>query len=166
MRVKDVMIKDVITLKPEDTVRQASKKFAENNISGAPVINNEKNVVGILSEADILKMLEARYTRGDVVFLPTPFDLIEIPFMEAVREAEVYKGTKDMVKDIGNALVSDVMKRHAVTIKSDRSIEDAAGLMVSKKVNRLPVVENNELVGIITRGDIIKALTVKNSSTN
>jgi len=81
--------------------------------------------------------------------------------MEAVREAEIYKGAKDMLKDIGSAPVSDVMKKRVVTIKSDRSIEDAAGLMVSKKVNRLPVVENNKLVGIITRGDIIKALTQK-----
>jgi len=161
MFVKDVMIKEVVILKPDETVREASKKFAENNISGAPVVNNEKNVVGILSEADILKMLEVRYTRGGVVFLPTPFDLIEIPFMEAVREAEIYKGAKDMLKDIGSALVSDIMKKHVVTIKPDSSIEDAAGLMVSKKVNRLPVVENNELVGIITRGDIIKALTQK-----
>jgi len=100
MLVKDVMVKEVVTLKPEDTIREASKKFAENNISGAPVVNNEKNVVGILSEADILKMLEVRYTRGGVVFLPTPFDLIEIPFMEAVREAEIYKGAKDMLKDL------------------------------------------------------------------
>ena len=161
MLVKDVMVKEVVTLKPEDTIREASKKFAENNISGAPVVNDEKNVVGILSEADILKMLEVHYTRGGVVFLPTPFDLIEIPFMEAVREAEIYKGAKDMLKDIGSAPVSDVMKKRVVTIKSDRSIEDAAGLMVSKKVNRLPVVENNKLVGIITRGDIIKALTQK-----
>lgn len=161
MLVKDVMVKDVITLKPEDTVREASKKFAENNISGAPVVNNKKNVVGILSEADILKMLEVHYTRGGVVFLPTPFDLIEIPFMEAVREAEVYKGAKDMLKDIGSTLVSDAMKKRVITVKPDKSVEDAAGLMVSKKVNRLPVVENNELVGIITRGDIIKALTQK-----
>ena len=161
MLVKDVMVKDVITLKPEDTVRQASKKFAENNISGAPVVNNEKNVVGILSEADILKMLETHYTKGGVVFLPTPFDLIEIPFMEVVREVEVYKGAKDMLKDIGSTLVSDGMKKRVITVKPDKSVEDAAGLMVSKKVNRLPVVENNELVGIITRGDIIKALTQK-----
>ncbi len=166
MLVKDIMIKDVVTLKPEDNVRNASKKFAENNISGAPVVNNKKNVVGILSEADILKMLEAHYTKGNIVFLPTPFDLIEIPFMEAVREAEVYKGTKDMLKDISNVLVSDVMKKRVVTIKPESSIEDAAVLMVSKKVNRLPVVENNELVGIITRGDIIKALAVKNNSVN
>jgi CBS domain-containing protein len=166
MFVKDVMVKDVITLKVEDTIREASKKFAENNISGAPVVNNEKNVVGILSEADILKMLETHYTKGNIVFLPTPFDLIEIPFMEAVREAEVYKGAKDMLKDIGNTLVSDVMKKKVITIKPDKSVEDAAGLMTSKKVNRLPVVENSKLVGIITRGDIIKALAVKNSSVN
>lgn len=161
MFVKDVMVKEVVILKPDETVREASKKFAENNISGAPVVNDKKNVVGILSEADILKMLEAHYTRGGVVFLPTPFDLIEIPFMEAVREAEIYKGAKDMLKDIGTTLVLDVMKTHVVTIKADSSIEDAAGLMVSKKVNRLPVVENNKLVGIITRGDIIMALTKK-----
>ena len=166
MLVKDVMIKDVITLKPEDNVRDASKKFAENNISGAPVVNNEKGVVGIISEADILKMLEAHYTKGNIVFLPTPFDLIEIPFMEAVREAGVYKGTKDMLKDVSNVLVSDAMKKKVVTIKPESSIEDAAVLMISKKVNRLPVVENNELVGIITRGDIIKALAVKNNSVN
>ncbi|MDI6916967.1 MAG: CBS domain-containing protein [Thermoplasmatales archaeon] len=161
MLVKDAMVKEVVILKPDETVREASKKFAENNISGSPVVNDEKNVVGILSEADILKLLEAHYTRGNIVFLPTPFDLIEIPFMEAVREAEICKGAKDMLKDIGGALVSDVMKKRVVTIKSDSSIEDAAGLMVSKKVNRLPVVENNKLVGIITRGDIIRALTKK-----
>jgi CBS domain-containing protein len=62
MKVKDVMVKDVISLKPSDTVKDAFEKFHENNISGCPVVNEKGEVIGIFTETDLLKSLN-KYQR-------------------------------------------------------------------------------------------------------
>jgi CBS domain-containing protein len=157
MLVKDVMTKYVITLATDNTLREASEKLVSKNISGVPVIDKNNKVIGILSEADILRFLKVRYTMPNIVFLPTPFDLIEIPFRQAITFAEA----ELTLKDISNKKVKEVMSKNVVVISSEESIERAAEIMIEKRVNRLPVVENEKLVGIITRGDIIRALAGK-----
>ncbi|MEW6069376.1 MAG: CBS domain-containing protein [Candidatus Thermoplasmatota archaeon] len=157
MLIKDVMTKDVITLASEENIREASEKLASKNISGAPVIDKNNKVIGILSEADILRVLKIRYTAPNIVFLPTPFDLIEIPFRQAITFAEAKLG----LEDISKKKVSEVMTRNPIVISGEETIERAAEIMVERKVNRLPVVENDKLIGIITRGDIIRALASK-----
>lgn len=154
MLVKDAMTKYVITLSPEETIRDASEKFAMKNISGAPVVDESGKVVGILSEADILHMLGTYYTQNNVVFLPTPFDLIEIPFRQVITFTEA----KVALEDISKKKVKEIMKKNVITVTSDAPVEYAAELMIEKKVNRLPVIEKEKLFGIITRGDIIKVL--------
>lgn len=152
MFVKDTMTKYVITLSPEESIRDASEKFAMKNISGAPVVDESGKIVGILSEADILHSLKTYYKQSDVVFLPTPFDLIEIPFRQVITFTEA----KVALEDISKKKVREIMKKNVISISPDESVEYAAELMIEKKVNRLPVVENEKLLGIITRGDIIK----------
>ncbi|AEK19172.1 putative CBS domain-containing signal transduction protein [Methanococcus maripaludis X1] len=149
--VKDVM-KRPITLNKDDNIEKAISTFRENKISGAPVVEGEK-LVGILSESDIIKALTSHDDRFSLV-LPSPFDLIELPLKTAIK-IEEFKG------DMENALRTEVfeaMTEKVVSVSSETPITNAAEVMVKNKIKRLPVVEGEKLVGIVTRGDLIEAM--------
>jgi CBS domain-containing protein len=151
MNVKDVMNSDVISCRPDDEISNAAQLLKEQNISGLPVVDEGK-VVGIVTEADILKLLKVPEHRG--LWLPSPFEVIEIPIRELIN----WEDTKHMLTDIGSKPIRDIMESEVYTISADSSIEDASSMMIKHKVNRLPVLDGETLVGIITRGDIIRGL--------
>lgn len=151
MKVKDVMNPDVVFCKPEDSVRDTAKILKENNISGAPVLEDGK-LVGIVSEADLLKLLVFPEHGG--LWLPSPFEVIEVP----IRELLSWEETKNMLSDVGTKQIGDMMKKEVYTISPDSSVEEASELMIRHRINRLPVVEEGRVVGIVTRGDIIQGL--------
>ncbi|MGB9979536.1 CBS domain-containing protein [Methanobacterium sp.] len=152
--VEDAMQKEVVKFKDVDTITYVSSILRGKKISGAPIVDEDNNVIGIVSEGDIMRLLEVHSPNLNLL-LPAPFDLIELPVRMRV-------GLDEIAEDIGKAasiMVGEIMTKEVVTIKKDASISDAAALMDSKKVNRLPVVgENKKLIGIVTRGDIIGAL--------
>jgi CBS domain-containing protein len=153
IKVNEAMEKNVIILNKDDEIKEAAKLLTENKISGAPVIDDEK-IIGIVSEGDIMNLLEIHSPNLNLV-LPSPLDLIEMP----VRMKHEYD---EMVKDLKKAsltLVEEIMSTPTITIDQNKDISDAAELMDKKDINRIPVVDdNNKLIGIITRGDIVKAL--------
>lgn len=151
MNVKDVMNSDVISCRPDDEISNAAQLLKEQNISGLPVVDEGK-VVGIVTEADILKLLKVPEHRG--LWLPSPFEVIEIPIRELIN----WEDTKHMLTDIGSKPIRDIMESEVYAISADSSIEDASSMMIKHKVNRLPVLDGETLVGIITRGDIIRGL--------
>lgn len=152
--VEDAMQKDVIKFKDVDTIDYVSSVLRGKKISGAPIVDDDNKVIGIVSEGDIMRLLEVHSPNLNLL-LPAPLDLIELPVRMRVGLDEI---AEDMER-AASVLVGEIMTKKVVTIKKDASINDAAALMDSKKVNRLPVVdENKKLVGIITRGDIIGAL--------
>ena len=153
MNVKDVMNSDVVSCKPDDEISSAAQLLKEHDISGLPVVEEGK-VVGIVTEADVLKLLEVPEHGG--LWLPSPFEVFEIPIRELIN----WEDTKHMLIDIGSKPISDIMESEVYTISADSSIEDASSIMVKHKINRLPVVDNGTIVGIITRGDIIRGLAV------
>ncbi len=151
MKVKDVMNPDVVFCKPENTVREAAKILKENNISGAPVLEDGK-LVGIVSEADLLELLVIP-EKGNL-WLPSPFEIIEVP----IRELLSWEETKKMLSDVGSTKLEEMMTKSVHTISSEASVEEASELMVRHRINRLPVIENGYVVGIVTRRDIIEGL--------
>ena len=151
MNVKDVMNSDVISCRPDDEISNAAQLLKEHNISGLPVVAEGK-VVGIVTEADILKLLKVPEHGG--LWLPSPFEVIEIPIRELIN----WEDTKHMLTDIGSKPIRDIMESEVYTISADSSIEDASSMMIKHKVNRLPVLDGEKLIGIITRGDIIRGL--------
>ena len=151
MNVKDVMNSDVVSCRPDDEISSAAQLLKEHNISGLPVVDEGK-VVGIVTEADLLKLLEVPEHGG--LWLPSPFEVIEIPIRELIN----WEDTKHMLTDIGSKPVKEIMESEVYTISADSSIEDASSMMIKHKVNRLPVMDNGTIVGIITRGDIIRGL--------
>lgn len=154
MKVEEIMTKTVIALKPTDTLRQAIQKLAENHISGAPVIDDEKKVVGILSEKDVLKSLRTRYTEPRMVYPSLP--IMGISFVEIEKQKELFEA----LKEIGDIHVSDIMTKDVIVAQATDLVEAVIPVMVEKKVNRVPVVDaSKKLVGIISRGDVIRGLS-------
>ncbi len=153
MKVEEVMTKDVITCKPSDTIRSVVKLMSDRDISGIPVVEGDK-VAGIVSEADIMRLLAVSPPSG-TLWLPSPLEvLLEIPLKELIQ----LRRLQTDFKDVGEQAVGGIMRRDVLSIGPGDDIEDAAAKMVSHKVNRLVVLEDGKLVGIITRDDIIHGL--------
>ncbi|KGK98128.1 histidine kinase [Methanococcoides methylutens] len=151
MKVKDIMSSSVIVCSPEDSISSVAQLLKKEDISGVPVVSGS-NVMGIVSEGDLLKLLEIPEHGG--LWLPSPFEVIEIP----IRELISWEDTKKMLSDVGSKPVSDIMEKEIITVSLESSVEDASRSMTKHKVNRLPVLDGDKLVGIITRGDIIRGL--------
>jgi CBS domain-containing protein len=151
MKVKDVMNPNVVFCKPDDTVREIAKILKENDISGVPILEGEE-LIGIVSEGDLLKLLIIP-EKGEL-WLPSPFEVIEVP----IREYLGWEETKKILSDVGSIKVEEIMTKDVYTISSEASVEEASEHMVRHRINRLPVIEDDRVVGIITRGDIIEGL--------
>lgn len=153
MNVKEAMNTEVITCKPGDPVSKLVELLKKHHISGMPVVDNEK-VVGIVSETDMLKLFQTPEVSSDM-FLPSPFEIIEMPIRSVIRFEEF----KRSLEDIRMKPVRDIMKKKIYSVSPDISLEEASGMMVKYDVNRLPVIENGKLVGILVRSDIIRGLS-------
>ena len=152
VNVESVMKKPIV-VNQNSNIMDVIELFRKHKISGAPVVDDNNNLVGIVSESDIIKTLTT-HDENISIILPSPFDLIELP-LKTTLKIEEFK------EDIKNALktkVSDVMTRDVIIISPDVSINEAANIMIRNNIKRLPVVKNDTLVGIITRGDLMEAL--------
>lgn len=152
MKVKDVMNTDPITCQAEDTVSEAARLMREKKISGMPVMDGDR-LVGVISETDILRLLPPGEEEGEL-WLPSPFEVFEVPFRDVVRWERMHAS----VQDVSGKKVSEVMTRKVHKIWPDASVERAAQIMTSRRINRLPVLDGERVVGIVTRGDIISGL--------
>lgn len=141
---KEIMTTDVVTVSPETSVKEAANIMSENNISGLPVVEDEK-LVGIVTENDLIikdkKLHFPEYINvlGGIIYL------------------ESYKKFKEEFKKFTAVKVKELMTEKVVTAKPDDTIEDLATLMYQENINRIPVVnDKGQLVGIVTRGNIVK----------
>lgn len=146
LKVKDIMSKDVITVSPDDTVKDIAKLFADKKISGAPVLKGEE-LVGMVSEDDLI-MQDVK------IHFPT-----FIQFLDSFIYLQSMKHFEEALKKAVGARVRDVMTTEIVSVSEEDSIEDAATLMVEKRVNRVPVLRDGKLIGIVAKGDIVRAIS-------
>lgn len=142
MKVKDVMKREVTTVAPTTSLRDVATILAERGISGLPVVENGSGVVGVVSEADIL--MRERTPVAKAEGLLARFFGSKDPDAEAKLEART---------------AGDAMTSPAITVSPELTVPRAAALMVERGINRLPVVDGNELVGIVTRADLVRAFT-------
>lgn len=145
--VADVMTSNPISVAPETVLKDAIQLMADNHVGGLPVINADNNLVGILSESDLMWQ-----TTG-----------VDMPAYIMLLDSVIYlknptQYNQELHKALGQ-LVKDVMTDHVVTITPDKSLREAAHLMHDKQVRRLPVVNaDDQVVGILTRGDIVREM--------
>lgn len=152
MLVRDVMTRDPIVVPIQAAVRVAAGLLKKNHIGGLPVVDGEK-LAGIVTESDILSLLETGNISDDL-WLPSPLELIEVPIREYIN----WEKTKRALSDIGDIPVSSVMSHPVITVTEDTDIEEAASIMLKRKIARLPVVRDEKVVGIITRADIVQGV--------
>jgi len=138
------MSRDVIYVRTTDVVLDAIKVLKENGISGAPVIDEENNLRGVISGTDVLRLI------GHLI----DYHPFLIPFLDILEKHP--DDLTNIVKDASKKRVKEIMSEPAIVVDENASIYRAASLMWKNDINRLPVVDNDgTLVGIITRKDIL-----------
>jgi CBS domain-containing protein len=152
-RISKIMTKDVITINPEDSVKDLIKILSDNSISGVPVVNNKHEVIGIISEKDILKALKTEFKTFSLIF-PSSHAL-GMTFEETTTLREI----KDVLKELEKFKIKKIMKTKVITSDQNSTISEIANIMVKNNINRVPVIKDEKLIGIVTRGDIIKGLS-------
>ena len=155
MKVRDIMNVKPVTVQAEASLSDAARILRENKVSGLPVLDGEK-LVGIVSESDLLRLLSVEENEGGL-WLPSPFEILEVPFRDLVKWERMHSSLNEIIKK----KVAGVMSRNLHEVGPNDSIEEAAGIMTRHRINRLPVVEGGRLVGIVTRGDIISGLGMR-----
>lgn len=140
MRVSDVMTTKVFTATRDMALRLVATRMLEYGISGMPVVEGDR-VVGVISETDIL------------------FKERSAPERDGLVDWLVHYGDDPPAAKLAALDVGEAMTTPAVTIRPAKSVADAAALMLDLRIDRLPVVEADELVGIVTRADLLRAFT-------
>lgn len=141
MKIRDVMTDAVATVSPEATLHEVAQVLTDRRVSGLPVVTDDGTCIGVISEADlVLKQAGQSTSRRR----PLDWILGESPDPEQQRRRAA-------------TIAREAMSSPVVTVEADRPLRDAADRMVASHVNRLPVVDNGRLVGIVTRADLVRA---------
>jgi CBS domain-containing protein len=143
LKVREIMSEDVITISPDTDVEDAAKVLSEHGISGVPVVEGNK-LVGIVSESDLI-------IKDKKLHFPDYINVIG-----GIIYLESYNKFKEEFKKFIAIQIKDLMSEDVITVTPDDTIEDAATIISDEDVNRLPVVEGDKVVGILTRADIVK----------
>jgi CBS domain-containing protein len=145
--VKDIMVKEVITIQKGASVEELSELLIKNKISGVPVIDSDGKLVGIATEGDLI-------IKDSDLHFPRYFKLLDsIIYLESLN-----KFKKSLKKFLGTK-VEDVMTSKIKTVKEDSTVGDAANMMIKYNINRVPVLDSkDELAGIVTRADIVGSM--------
>jgi CBS domain-containing protein len=142
MKTKQVMTKKVVTIKSGMTLEQAAKILTKNSISGAPVVNREGKLIGIISEKDLFKTI-----------YPNLQDIIKHIGLWLDRQKIQHRVAKK--KKIP---VDQIMTKQVISVNPDAPILKAGSLMLTKRIHRIPVVEGGKIVGILARKNVFRAL--------
>jgi CBS domain-containing protein len=146
LKVREIMQTEVVTVRPDATVGDLADILAKNKVSGVPVVDDQGGVLGMVSEADIILQ------DADLHF---PY---YIQFLESVIYLQSVRKFEERFRKAFGSKVTEVMSEEVVAISPDASVREAATIMADRNINRLPVTEDGKLVGIVTRGDIVRAI--------
>ncbi|MDD4558833.1 MAG: CBS domain-containing protein [bacterium] len=143
MKAADIMSRDVITITPSTTVREIADILRARHISGLPVTEGE-HVVGIVSEEDII-------FRDASLRLPAFIQILDgIIFLEGLQHYE------EAIRKMVGMRAADIMTREVISVDPCTPVREIADLMVTHDINRVPVIAEGILVGIVTRADIVR----------
>ncbi|MCS6891932.1 MAG: CBS domain-containing protein [Rhodovarius sp.] len=143
MRARDLMSTGLLTFPPDAPVETIAAALAERGVSGAPVVDADGRLLGIVTEGDLLRRLSARAEQ--------PRGWLRALFANPAAEAERF------VRAEGRR-ARDVMTTDLVTVSEDATAEEIAHLMETRGIKRVPVLSEGRLVGIVSRADLLRAL--------
>jgi len=144
MQAKDIMTRDVATVQPDASIREAAKLMTDRRLSGLPVVTPDGRIIGILTASDLLHRIETGAVRR-----PSWFSSFFARPDELARQ---------YAKDHGRK-VHEVMSRHVVSVLEGASLSEVADVLDRNRFKRVPVTRDGALVGIISRGDLVRVLS-------
>ena len=143
MKARDVMVSPVVTITPSCSVKELAKTLVERRISGIPVVDDQGALVGIVSEGDLLHRAEAGTERKHSWWL------------------RMMAGDGTLAADYAKAharKVADVMTGKVITATPDTPLSEIAMLLENNSIKRIPIVDRGQLVGIVTRANLVQAV--------
>jgi len=146
LKAKDIMTKDVITVKPETTVEELARLLIEHRFSGVPVVDDAKRLVGIVTEHDLISQNKR----------------LHIPTIIRLFDAYILLGSGKMeseIKKMAAVIVGDICTNKVVSITEETTIEEIATIISEKKVHLLPVLKDGIVVGIVGKVDVVGTMT-------
>jgi CBS domain-containing protein len=143
MKAKDVMTSPVVSIEPDASIWQAVRIMLQRHISGLPVIDQKGGLVGIVTEGDFLRRAETGTQRRRPNWLEF--------LMGPGRLADEYTRSH-------GRKIQDIMTAEPLTVTEDTPLDEVVRTMEERRVKRLPVVRGNEVVGIVTRANLVHAL--------
>lgn len=143
---KDIMTRDVLTVRPDTTIRELSSILVKNEVSGVPVVDDKGGLYGIVTENDLI-------TRNKRLHIPTV-----VSFLDAAIYLESSKKFEEEVKRLCATTVKEICARNVISIAEDTTVLDIATIMAEKKVHLLPVVKDGKVIGIVGKRDMVRAV--------
>ena len=142
----DVMTRDVKTVKKETTIRELAELFNRHRISSAPVVNDNGEMIGIVTETDLIE-------QDKNLHIPTVISLFDwVIYLESDKKFE-----KELKKMTGQT-VGEIYSEEFVKVTPATPVSDVADILSSRKMNAIPVLDGNKIVGIVARIDLIRTM--------
>ncbi len=146
LKAKDIMTKDVITAKNETTIEELARLLIEHKISGVPVVDDDNQLIGIVTENDLIK-------KNKRFHIPTIVRLFDAYFLLDSGKVE------DEIKKMVATTVGEICTKKVLSISEDTTLEEIATIMAEKHIHLLPVLKDNEVVGIVGKADVVRSMT-------
>ncbi|MBI4682487.1 MAG: CBS domain-containing protein [Nitrospirae bacterium] len=150
LKAKDIMTPDVITVQAEATVEELARILIEHKISGVPVVDDKKKILGIVTENDLIR-------KNKRFHIPTVIRLFDAYILLGSGKAE------EEIKKMAATTVDEIYIRKVVSINEETSMEDIATIMSEQHVHLLPVLKDGTVVGIVGKADVVRAMTYEDS---
>ncbi len=146
LKAKDIMTVDVVTAKPETTVEELARLLIEHKISGVPVVDGDDQLVGVVTENDLIK-------KNARLHIPTIVRLFDAYFLLNSGKVE------DEIKKMVAGTVDEICNKDIVSLTEETTLEEIATIMSEKNIHLLPVLRDGQVVGIVGKADIVKSMT-------
>jgi CBS domain-containing protein len=146
LTAKEIMTREVCTVREETDLKELAALFVEHNYKTLPVVDGNGKLVGIVSQTDLIE-------QDRPLHIPTVISLFDW-----VLYLESPKVFSDEVRKVSARKVGEICAREVITCTPDTPVEEVANLMVEHKIHLLPVLDNDRLVGVVARFDLIRSL--------
>ncbi|MEC5422561.1 CBS domain-containing protein [Virgibacillus sp. C22-A2] len=149
MKIKDFMIKDVISVTKETTIKQLLEILSTNSIGGVPVVDKDNKLIGMISDGDVIRYLQPKSR--------TVYDMFPLVVVSE-KEELTHRLSYSM-----NNLVGEIMRKKNIhNVQPNDNIDEALSIFSRYRFKKIPVInKDNQVVGVLSRGDLIHYITTK-----
>jgi CBS domain-containing protein len=149
MKAFEIMTREVVSVLPETSVSEIAALMLDRHISGVPVLTADRKLIGMVSQSDLLHRAELGTERKHKWWFRI--------FADTSTLAREYAKTHGLK-------AHDIMSRYVVSVRDDADLRDVADILDKRRIRRVPVINGDRVIGIITRGDLVRALSLVQAS--